>query len=61
MTIASIRKKLISFIEEADEKKVKGLYMLVEDEIVNSKQFTITAEQLQILEEERENYLMGKS
>ena len=35
MTTTAIRKKLITYIADADDKKVKGLYMLVEDEISN--------------------------
>ena len=37
MTTTAIRKKLISYIADADDKKVKGLYMLVEDEISKKK------------------------
>ena len=33
MTTTAIRKKLMNFIAEADDKKVKGMYMLFEEEI----------------------------
>ena len=33
MTTASIREKLYDFIRVADDKKLKGLYLMLEDEI----------------------------
>lgn len=33
MTTAAIREKLYDFIRVADEKKLKGLYLMLEDEI----------------------------
>jgi hypothetical protein len=35
MTAAAIREKLYDFIRVADEKKLKGLYMMLEDEITD--------------------------
>lgn len=37
MTTTAIRKKLMSFIAGADDKKVKGMYLLLEDEIEQEK------------------------
>jgi hypothetical protein len=61
MTTAAIRKKLITYIAEADDKKVKGMYLLFEEEIEKEKEFVLTDEQMKILEEEREKHLNGKS
>jgi hypothetical protein len=33
MTTTAIRKKLMTFIAAADDKRVKGMYLLLEDEI----------------------------
>lgn len=60
MTTAAIRKKLMTYIADADDKKVKGLYMLVEDEITGGK-FKLSAEHLKILEQERDKHVKGKS
>lgn len=61
MTTAAIRKKLLAYIAEADDKKVKGMYLLFEEEIEKEPEFVFTEEQLQILDAERENHLNGNS
>ncbi len=61
MTTAAIRKKLMTYIADADDKKVKGLYMLVEDEISNKETFQLSAKDLKILEQDRVKHLKGKS
>ncbi len=61
MTTAAIRKKLITYIADADEKKVKGMYLLFEEEIEKETAFTLSNEQLRILDEEREAHLQGSS
>jgi hypothetical protein len=33
MTTAAIRKKLVDYLQTADEKKIKAIYTMVEDEI----------------------------
>jgi hypothetical protein len=33
MTTSAIRKKLVSYLQIADEKKIKAIYTMVEDEI----------------------------
>ena len=37
MTTTAIRKKLIDYIQEADDKKVKTMYTLFENEIEQEK------------------------
>jgi hypothetical protein len=61
MTTTALRKKLITFIADADEKKIKGMYMLFEDEIENAAAFKLTDEHIKILDEESEKHLNGKS
>ena len=61
MTTTLIRKKLISYLENADEKKVKAVYTIFEDEINQENSFTLSEEQLKILDSEKEKHLSGKS
>jgi hypothetical protein len=63
MTTAAIRKKLISYLEGADEKKVKAIYALVENDIEQGENnsYILTDEQMRVVEERRANYLSGKS
>ncbi len=61
MTSSTIRKKLMTYIADADDKKVKGLYMLVEDEITGGEKFKLSAEHLKLVEQEREKHVKGKS
>jgi len=59
MTTVGIRKKLHEYIADADDKKVKGMYLLLEDEIAKKKDFNCTPKHLEILEEEKRNHLTG--
>ena len=61
MTIAAIRSRLISYLADADDSKVKAVYTLLEKEIENDQAFVLSDEQLQILDRERELHLSGKS
>ena len=61
MTTTAIRKKLMIYIADADDKKIKGLYMLVEDDISQKRKFKISEAQLKIVEEERARHVKGKS
>jgi hypothetical protein len=61
MTSMAIRKKLMTYIADADDKKVKGLYMLVEDEITGGEKFKLSGEHLKIVEQERQKHVKGKS
>jgi len=61
MTTTAIRKQLITYIADADDKKVKGLYMLVEDEISKKEKFSLAATDLKMLEKEKEMHLKGKN
>ncbi|GAC1309935.1 MAG: hypothetical protein NVSMB24_26270 [Mucilaginibacter sp.] len=61
MTTLAIRKKLMTYLADADDSKVKALYTLLEKEIRDEETFTLTDEQLQILEKEREMHVNGES
>lgn len=61
MTTTAIRKKLITYIADADDKKVKGLYMLVEDEITQNSKFSLSTTEIKMLEKDREQHIKGKS
>ena len=61
MTTTAIRKKLMTYIADADDKKVKSLYMLVEDDMGDTKKFKLSANQLKMVEQEKEKHLKGKS
>ena len=60
MTTAAIRKKLITYIADADAKKVKGLYMLVEDEL-SKKEFSLSPSEMKMLEKESALHTKGKT
>ncbi|HET9055007.1 MAG TPA: hypothetical protein VFM90_12580 [Cyclobacteriaceae bacterium] len=61
MTTTAIRKKLITYIADADDKKVKGLYMLVEEDISKKEKFSLSDTHLAIVEKEKELHVKGKS
>jgi hypothetical protein len=61
MTTTAIRKKLITYIADADDKKVKGLYMLIEDEISQNSKFSLSANDIKMLEKDRQQHIKGKS
>jgi hypothetical protein len=61
MTTTAIRKKLMTYIADADDKKVKGLYMLVEDEISKKTKFSLSAAQIKMLDAEKKKHMNGKS
>lgn len=61
MNRAVIQEKLFEYIEQATDKKLQELYMLVEDEIGSQPSFMLSEEELRILDEEREKHLQGES
>lgn len=61
MTITAIRHRLISYLADADDNKVKAVYTLLEKEIDEKQLFVLSDEQLQILDKERELHLSGQS
>lgn len=61
MTTTAIRRKLMTYIADADDKKVKGLYMLVEEDISKKQKFSLSAAHHEIVEKEKELHVKGKS
>jgi hypothetical protein len=61
MTTETIRKKLHDYIADADDKKVRGMYLLLEDEINKKEAFQLKNEHFKILDEERQKHLSGNS
>jgi hypothetical protein len=61
MTTVAIRKKLMTYLADADDSKVKALYTLLEKEIQEEDSFVLTNQQLQILEKEREMHINGRT
>ena len=60
MTTPAMRKQLIAYLENADDKKIKGLYSLLEENIHDQTDSGLTAEQLRFLDQERNKYLRGE-
>ena len=61
MTTTAIRERLYDFIRIADDKKVKAIYMMLEDEVITETQWwkdhVFTAQ----LDKEFEDWNSGKS
>lgn len=55
MTTTAIRKKLMTYIADADDRKVKGLYFLVEEDIDRKEQFILSDAHLKIIETEKKS------
>lgn len=60
MTTTAIRKKLIIYLAHAEDKKVKAIYPLFEDEIKQADVFKLTDEHIKILGERRERHVSEK-
>lgn len=61
MTNLAIRKKLITYLADADDKKVKAVYTLLENDIEVKTNFKLSPAQLKQLNAEREKHIKGKS
>ena len=59
MTLAAVKEKLHSYIDHADDKKVKAMYTLVESDIEPDYEFTDA--DMEELDRRRDDYLSGKS
>jgi len=59
MNRAVIQERLFEYIEHATDKKLQGLYLLVEDEISDQSSFVLSEDELRILDEERSKHLKG--
>jgi hypothetical protein len=61
MTTSVMRAQLIAYLADADDKKIMGLYALLEDIIQGKTSSGLTREQLNFLSEERKKHLNGES
>jgi hypothetical protein len=61
MTTTAIRKKLITYLADADDKKVKAIYTIFENEINQGEEFKLTDDHIKILDDRRAKRLSGKS
>jgi hypothetical protein len=61
MTTLTARQKLITYLADADDSKVNALFTLLEKEIQEDHPFSLTEEQLEILETERNMHITGQS
>jgi hypothetical protein len=61
MTTLTMRQKLMSYLADAEESKVKAIYTLLERDIDEGDAFLLSDEQLDILEQEEELHLTGKT
>lgn len=61
MTITAIRNRLMSYLANADDRKIKAVYTLLEKDIEEKETFVLSDEQLEILEKERELHLSGQT
>ena len=60
MTNIAIRKKLLTYLADADDKKVKAIYSFFEDEINQEGNFKLTGEHVKILDERKTRHVSGK-
>ncbi len=61
MTTSVMREQLIAYLTDADDKKIMGLYALLEENIQEKALPSLTEEQLGFLNEERKKHLSGES
>jgi hypothetical protein len=54
MTVVAIRKKLVSYLQVAEEKKVKAIYALVQDDIEQEGRIDIKQYNKELAEAEAE-------
>jgi hypothetical protein len=61
MTIAAIRKQLMTYLADADDEKVKALYTILANDMKEQGDFVLSETQVSILEERKATYSTGKS
>ncbi len=61
MTKTALRQRLITYLADADDSKVKAVYTLLQHEIEEQNSFSLTLEQKEILEQERIKHFNGSS
>ena len=61
MTTSSIRQKLITYLADADDNKVRAIYTLLKNDIFDGTNLVLTDEQWDILDMEQEMHFKGIS
>lgn len=61
MTSTAIRQRLITFLSDAEDNKIKAIYTLLEREIEAEKSFTLSDQHLEILDQQRELHFTEKT
>ena len=59
MTSTAIRQRLITYLSDAEDNKIKAIYTLLEKEIESEHTFNLTEEHLEILDREKALHLNG--
>jgi len=60
MTAAAIRDRLYDYIKVADDKKIKAIYMMLEDEIAEETEWWNNTAFVAVLEKEYASWESGK-
>jgi hypothetical protein len=61
MTSTAIRQRLITYLSDAEDNKIRAIYTLLEREIEEEQSFNLSEEHLDILDRERELHLNGET
>lgn len=61
MTTTAIRKRLMTYLADAGDNKIKALYTLLQSEIEEASDFSLNEKHIAILDAEREKHIVGKS
>jgi hypothetical protein len=61
MATLSIRQKLMTYLADADDSKIKAIYTLLKNEIQEEDAYVLTDEQMRILDEEHHLHITGQS
>jgi hypothetical protein len=59
MTSTAIRQRLITYLSDAEDNKIRAIYTLLEREIEDEQSFNLSDEHLEILDRERALHING--
>lgn len=61
MATLTIRQKLMTYLADADDSKIKAVYALLEKDIQDKTIGNLSKEQLKVLDKERKMHLHGQT
>jgi len=61
MTTSTRREQLMIYLADVADARVDALYTLLENEMQSNSSYTLSEEQIKIVEERRADYLSGNS